>query len=293
MNPVLEYLPRNAGESFVTRHFDYLYYPTPWHFHPEYELVLVTESTGKRFIGDAISEFKPGNLALISPYLPHHYRNDPKYYDRKSRLIACSIVVHFKEDSFGEHFFKLPESEKIQQLLNRSTKGLDVGGKTNKIIGKKLSDLVEAKAFDRWLLLLDILNTMSGSQDLSYICKEVITGQNSTETNRMNRVINFVVKNFNRDISLSEAASIAHMAENSFSRYFSQRTRKSFTHFVNEVRLNHATRLLSDTSKNITEVAMDCGFNNLSNFNRQFRKLYNQNPTTVRNLHQQNNAQAF
>jgi len=285
MKPVLEYLQGNVGESFVTRHFDYSYYPTPWHFHPEYELVLVTASTGKRFIGDSISEFRPGNLALIGSYLPHYYRNDRKYFEKNSRLKARSIVVHFKEDSFGEHFFKLPETEKIQQLLIRSMKGLDIKGQSNKMISKKLFELVEAKAFDRWLLLLEILNILSNSKDLVYICNEVITGQNPVETNRMNRVIDFVIKNFNRDISLSEAAAIAHMAENSFSRYFSQRTRKSFTGFVNEVRLSKASRLLIETSRSITEISMDCGFNNLSNFNRQFRKLYNKNPQQVRKIH--------
>jgi AraC-like DNA-binding protein len=285
MKPVLEYLPRHVDESFVTRHFDYYFYPTPWHFHPEYELVLVTESTGKRFIGDAISSFKPGNLALIGPYLPHHYRNDQKYFEKNARLRARSIVVHFKEDSFGRQFFELPESEKIRQLLNRSFKGLEISGKTNPIIRKKLFELVEAQAFNRWMLLMEILNILSESKDLRYICNEVITGQNPTETSRMNRIIDFVIKNFHREIALSEAAAIAHMAENSFSRYFSHRTRKSFTGFVNEVRLNHAFRLLAETNKSITEISMDCGFNNLSNFNRQFRKLYNKNPMMVRKLH--------
>src|SRR5882724_6003018 len=124
MKPVLEHLPLEPEESFVVKFFDYDYYPTPWHFHPEYELVLVTESTGKRFIGDSISEFKPGDLALIGSYLPHHYRNDPKYYEKKSKLKARSIVVHFKEDSFGENFFRLPETEDIRSLLSRSMKGL-------------------------------------------------------------------------------------------------------------------------------------------------------------------------
>ena len=287
MKPVLEYLPREDGESFVTRDFEYAYYPTPWHFHPEYELVLVTESTGKRFIGDSISEFKPGDLALIGPYLPHHYRNDPKYYEKKSKLKARSIVVHFKEDSFGENFFKLPETEDIRSLLSRSMKGLQVSGKTNLLIRKKLIDLVETRAFNRWILLVEILHILSRSQDLRFICNEVIRGQNPTETIRMNRIIDFVISHFHMEISLSEAAAIAHMAENSFSRYFSQRTRKSFTGFVNEVRLNHASRLLAETNQSITEISMNCGFNNLSNFNRQFRKLYNKNPMAVRKLHNQ------
>lgn len=285
MKPVLEYLPRNAGESFVTRHFEYDYYPTPWHFHPEYELVLVTESTGKRFIGDSIGEFKPGDMALIGPYLPHQYRNDSKYYEKSSILKARSIVVHFKEDSFGDHFFKLPEAEKIKKLLTRSYKGLEVSGRTNHLVSKLLFELVEAKSMNRWMLLLEILHILSDSGDLENICNEVIRGQNPLETNRMNRVINYVIKHFNREISLSEAAAIAHMAENSFSRYFSQRTRKSFTAFVNEVRLSHASRLLAESHLSITGIAMDCGFNNLSNFNRQFRKLYHKNPMAVRKLH--------
>lgn len=284
MKPVLEYLPRNSGESFVTRFFDYNYYPTPWHFHPEYELVLVTESTGKRFIGDQVSDFKPGDLALIGPYLPHTYKNDPQYFEERSVLKAKSIVVHFKEDSFSESFFLLPEAQKINSLLARSFRGLSITGKTNTLISKKLHTLIDARGLNRWLLLLDILNTLSESKDLSYVCTGVITGKNQNETIRMNRIIDFVIKNFNREILLSEAADLANMAENSFSRYFSQRTRKSFTSFVNEVRLNHASKLLIETDKSVTDIGLESGFNNLSNFNRQFRKLYNKNPLMFRKL---------
>jgi transcriptional regulator GlxA family with amidase domain len=123
------------------------------------------------------------------------------------------------------------------------------------------------------------------SKDLAYICTGIITGQNQRETTRMNKIIDFVIKNFNREIALSEAADIANMAENSFSRYFSQRTRKSFTSFVNEVRLNHASKLLIETDKSVTEIGMDCGFSNLSNFNRQFRKQYNNNPLSFKKLY--------
>ncbi|WP_428329341.1 AraC family transcriptional regulator [Mucilaginibacter sp.] len=285
MKPVLEYLPKNSGESFVTKFFDYQYYPTPWHFHPEYELVLVTESTGKRFIGDHISNFKPGDLALIGPYLPHTYKNDPQYFEDNSNLRAKSIVVHFKEDSFGFNFTDLPEAQKINSLLARSIKGLSVTGETNKLISKKLHELVAAKEFSRWLKLLEILNILSDSKDLELICNNVIMGQNPNETDRMNKIINFVINNFGREISLSEAADLANMAENSFSRYFSLRTRKSFTGFVNEVRLNHASKLLIETSKSVTEICMECGFNNLSNFNRQFRKVYQKNPLNFKKLH--------
>jgi AraC-like DNA-binding protein len=244
----------------------------------------VTESTGKRFIGDQVSDFKPGDLALIGPYLPHTYKNDPQYFEERSVLKAKSIVVHFKEDSFSESFFSLPEAQKINSLLARSFRGLSITGKTNTLISEKLHTLIDARGLNRWLLLLDILNTLSESKDLSYVCTGVITGQNQNETIRMNRIIDFVIRNFNREILLSEAADLANMAENSFSRYFSQRTRKSFTSFVNEVRLNHASKLLIETDKSVTDIGLESGFNNLSNFNRQFRKLYNKNPLMFRKL---------
>jgi AraC-like DNA-binding protein len=286
MNPVLEYLPRQFGESFVTKYFEYDYFPTPWHFHPEYELVLVTESTGKRFIGDQVSDFKPGDMVFLGPYLPHTYQNDPQYLENQSALKAKSIVVHFKEDSFGDHFFSLPETQRVAGLLNHSSRGLSVSGITNELVSVKLHELLTAKGFSRWLLLSEILHILSLSNDLHYICNNVITGQNPAESKRMNKIINFVLTNFKREISIAEVADIANMAATSFSRYFSQRTRKPFTAFLNEVRLNYASKLLIETSKSVTEIHLEAGFNNLSNFNRQFRAVYQSNPLTFRKLYQ-------
>ncbi|HEY4195474.1 MAG TPA: AraC family transcriptional regulator [Mucilaginibacter sp.] len=282
MKPVLEYLPKNSGESFVTKFFDYHYYPTPWHFHPEYELVLVTESTGTRFIGDHISDFQPGNLALLGPDLPHLYRNHAAYYQPESTLRAKSIVVHFKEDSFGDNFFDLPESQHLRGLFNRSIKGLEITGETNRIISEKLFELIALNGLPRWLKLLEILNILAESQDLNFITSNIITGNNNLESSRMNKVLDFVYKNFQNEITIDEVADIASMANNSFSRYFSQRTRQSFTSFVNEVRLGHATKLLIETHQSITLVSLECGFSNLSNFNRQFKNLYHQSPHNFR-----------
>jgi hypothetical protein len=104
MKPALEHLPKDKDHSFVVKFFDYNYYPTPWHYHPEYEIVMVTESTGKRFIGDHISDFNPGNLAFLGPNIPHTYKNDAKYYKEGSSLRAKSIVIHFTESSLGNDF---------------------------------------------------------------------------------------------------------------------------------------------------------------------------------------------
>ena len=134
MKPVLEYLPLERDHSFVVKYFDYKYYPTPWHYHPEYEIVLVTESTGKRFIGDNFSSFAPGNLAFIGPNLPHTYQNDEAYLQPDSNLRAKSIVIHFSEESLGKDFLNLPEAQALLNLFNRSVNGLDVTGDTAVVV---------------------------------------------------------------------------------------------------------------------------------------------------------------
>jgi hypothetical protein len=181
MRPVLEHLPLEPEESFVVKSFDYGYYPTPWHFHPEYELVLVTESTGKRFVGDNISHFKPGNLAFIGRDLPHLYRNDPDYYQPGSALRARSIVVHFSQSTFGEHFLEMPEARKLNALLARSARGLDITGATNQAVAGKLHELCRLHGLPRWIKLLEILDILSESEHYCYISSTHLRGQNELE----------------------------------------------------------------------------------------------------------------
>jgi len=278
MKPVLEHLPKKTEESFVVEYFEFNFYPNPWHFHPEYELVLVTESFGKRFIGDRISDFMPGNLALIGPNLPHLYRNNDEYYHNKE-LKASSIVVHFQESSFGENFFSLPETKALQALFSQSCRGIDIKGETNKVLSAKMQELILLKEFPRWFKLLEILNVLLVSDEYEYISGSGVKWSSEKESERMGKVVNFVMKNFNKDISLADAADIANMAENSFSRYFSQRARKPFVKYLNEVRLSHACKLLIEEKLSVVEICYECGFNNLSNFNKQFKQVQKVSPS--------------
>jgi AraC-like DNA-binding protein len=289
MKPALEHLPLDTGESFAVRNFDYEYYPTPWHYHPEYELVLVIESTGQRFIGDNVREFGPGDLAFIGPNLPHLYRNDARYYAGRSELRARSIVVHFLGSAFGDSLFSLPESKIIRSLLDRSVRGLDFTGRTNASAAVLMKELVRLKGFDRVLCLLQVLHllAMADERECRAISGQMITGQNDTESERLHKVFEFVMNNFHREIRMAEAAALVCMAENSFSRYFSRRTRKPFSQFVTEYRLNHASRLLTEEQVSISDICFTCGFNSISNFNKQFRKVYHMNPLNYRKLYRQ------
>ncbi len=284
MKPVLEHLPKENEESFVVKYFDYSSYPTPWHYHPEYELVLVTESTGKRFIGDNITNFAPGNLAFIGPNLPHTYQNDEVYLKAKSKLRAKSIVIHFSEESLGKDFFSLPESQPIKNLFNKSVKGIDVIGQTNTTISKKLHEIIHLSGLKRWFCLMEILVMLAESKELSSICKTSLIGNNEKESKRLSVVMNWILQEYEKDIRIAEAAAMCGMSENAFSRFFSQRTRKTFSGYITELRLHKACKLLKENELSVTSICYDCGFNNVSNFNRQFLKEYKMSPVKYRKL---------
>lgn len=282
MKPKFEHLPLEENESFVVKHFDYNYYPTPWHYHPEYELVLVTESTGKRFIGDTITSFKPGDLALIGSNLPHLYKNDPEYYSPQSALRAKSIVVHFSEASFGPGFFALPESVGIKHLLSAADQGLEITSQTNQEVSALMHALLNLNGLQRWLKLLEILSLLSSATDLSYISKNGIQGKNELENERLSRIFDFVSANYKREIKLKEVADIVTMAENSLSRFFSQQTRKSFSTFLTEYRLGQASKMLIEGRESVIHICYESGFKNLSNFNRLFKNQYHISPLQYR-----------
>ena len=284
MKPALEHLPKEKDNSFVVKFFDYNYYPTPWHYHPEYEIVMVTESTGKRFIGDHISDFHPGNLAFLGPNIPHTYRNDERYYEERSAMRAKSIVIHFTESSLGNDFLELPEAKPLQEQIEKSLHGLDVFGETHDSISKKLYAIVKLSGLKRWLCLVDILLELSESKTLSSITKTTHIGYNEKESKRLCSVFDWITSNFEKDIKLAEAAQIAQMNENAFSRFFSLRTRKTFSGFVQELRLQKAAKLLVENDMTITEVCYECGYNNVSNFNRQFLNHYQMNPMRYKKM---------
>jgi AraC-like DNA-binding protein len=284
MKPALEHLPKEQNQSFVVKSFDYNYYPTPWHYHPEYEIVLVTESTGKRFIGDHISDFQPGNLAFLGPNIPHTYQNDEKYYEEGSTLRAKSIVIHFTETSLGRDFLELPEAQLLHKLFEKSLNGLDIYGKSEQKVSKKLFDIVSLSGLKRWLCLIEILLEIAESKEVSPITKAAHIGSNEKESKRLCDVFDWITTNFEKDIRLSEAACIAQMNENAFSRFFSKRTRKTFSEFVQELRLQKAAKLLIENDLTITQVCYECGYNNISNFNRQFLNYYQMNPMRYRKI---------
>jgi AraC-like DNA-binding protein len=271
-----------VDESFVIGRFEYTYFPVPWHYHQEVELLYIRESYGTRFIGNRMQEFKAGDFVLIGQNVPHLYRNEDSFYGGEHPERARSQVLHFLPESLGSGFLELPESVVIKKLLKRSQLGLDIKGRANNE-GKKLFDrMFDTHGLHRWVLLVELLLLLAESDELQTIAQEsmALSGLNPSDTDRLGRVFEYVFINYKRDIRLSEVAELISLTESSFSRYFKQRTKKNFMDFLTEVRLNEACKLLVNNNATITEICYESGFNNISNFNRHFKKHYGLNPRT-------------
>ena len=282
MRPQFHKLPLSADCSFLFMGWECNYFDKPWHFHKEYELVLIDKSEGTRFIADQVSHFKDGDLALIGANIPHLYRNNEEYYKNKG-LVAKSIFIHFTDDFLGSPFFDLPEMKLVRRLLDRSSLGLEVLGKANKYVKKKLMEMKEETPAKRLLSLLDILIFLSSSNDLKYILSSGFTASNSNDTDRINIVLQFIMEHYTNDIYIEEIASKLNMSVASFSRYFKYHTRKTFSQYVTEIRIGYACRLLMEDNYNISEICYLSGFDNLSNYHRHFKKLLGVIPKEYKN----------
>lgn len=265
--------------SFIVKEFLDPYFDPNWHFHPEYQLFCVLEGRGTRFIGDHIKPFMPGDIVFLGPNVPHLWRSDDQYFKKDSGLEVHGVVVYFKEDFLGRDFFERQEMALIKHLFEKAARGLDISGETKSILHKKMQGLVAKEGFESVLSLLEILHILSVSDDYKYISSLGFTNNfKQSEAERMHIVHEYVMQNFRQEISLSTVAGLANMSPSAFCRYFKARANKTFSDFVNEIRIGHACRLLIEKKLSVTQIAYECGFKNISNFNRQFKSIVNESP---------------
>lgn len=270
-----------VAASFIVKKLVEPHFDPNWHFHPQYQLFLVEEGTGTRFIGDSIKPFGPGDLVFLGPNLPHLWRSDQIYFDRQSELKTRGIVVYFTEDFLGNDFFARQEMAPIRQLLDQARQGLEWTKHTRSRAETALHHLTnQAVGFDRVLSLLALLNDLSRATDYRYLTSPGYTNTvKPTETDRMQLVHDYVLGHFPDDLSLDTIADLAGMTSPAFCRYFKTRANKTFSEFVSEVRIGHACKLLMNGKLNITQISFESGFRTLSNFNRQFKDITGQTPS--------------
>ncbi|MCJ7812806.1 AraC family transcriptional regulator [bacterium] len=231
-------------------------------------------------MGQHIKEYEGCHVFLTPPYLPHAFRIDDTYYKMKSKLEEDIIVLYFRKDIFEMNVFQLPEMFSIRQLMDLSKRGFKIDGKTQSLISEKMHLIPELTAIKRVICLLEILYIISNSSELEPIVEESFVKQfiilNSD--GRIQSVYNYIIENIKNSISLDKAELVANMSKTGFCRYFKTTTGKTFSSFVNEIRIDYARRLLIEGKSNVTQIAYECGFHQPSYFDCIFKVITHKTP---------------
>ncbi len=276
-------LPKEFDKSFIVFTERGEYFPCPWHYHPEYEFVLVNKSTGRRMVGDHIGYFDENDLVFMGPSLPHVWVNDSSYVQGKAKNEADAVVVHFVDDFLGEHFLSLPELDPLKKVLDLSRRGLVIQGKTKKEINQRMNGMIGESGLKRLSSLFAIFDILAHSTEYEPLASpNYMQHTQGYYSDRFSKITDYILRNFQREITLSEVASEASMAITTFCNFFKEHYRMTFVEYLNTIRIGHVCKLLADSDDNVVTIAYECGFNNLANFNRQFKKLKGMSPSEYR-----------
>ncbi len=255
-----------------------------WHYHPEFELTYVIKSEGMRFVGDSIQHFEEGDLVLVGANLPHCWQNDDVGSEDQEH---CDLVVaQFSRSSFGEYFLGLPENRAISSMLERANRGLVIGGSAGEAVKQILLSLDGQQKGMRLVKLLECLQYIAESNELEELASAAYTiEKDEFHGRRISKIVRYVRDHLSEDIKQPILADIVGLTPQGFSRFFRAATGQTFVSFVNTVRITEACRQLVNSDKDITIIAYDCGYANLSNFNRRFREMKEVTPSKYRKLH--------
>ena len=267
--------------NLIAPHFD-----PSWHFHQEYQLVVVLKGTGTRFIGDDISHFEGGDMVLTGSNLPHVWRNDDEYFQNKGLETHC-IVIYFSLDFMGDSFLHKEEMENISELLIKAKRGLEIIDEARDCVREMMQNMLHQKGFNGVLSLLQILNILSTSKQLKFINKKgYLNTVSDSDSKRMSSIHSYILTHYKGAIRLDNVARIANLSPTSFSRYFKAHTNKTFSDFIAELRISLACKLLQRNDLSIIQIAHECGYRTLSNFNKKFKEVAGNNPLKYRKKYQ-------
>ncbi|WP_400261401.1 AraC family transcriptional regulator [Sphingobacterium sp. SG20118] len=244
--------------------------------HVNFEIALLENCVGKRFIGDHIEDFKGDELVLLGSYLPHCWQ----YYNTiNNKRPADATIVHFYPDFLGKDLLTKPETIHLNQLFDNASKGVLFSGTIVVEAKEILYQMLGATGFTRAVLMLQLLDKLALSNSYKTLSSPSFNVvETSTEANRINRVFDYIFKHFKEDISLQDVASVIPMSTSAFCRFFKMQTNRTMVEFIKEIRIGHAAKLLMEGNHNITETCYKSGYNNISNFNKHFKDVKGSSP---------------
>lgn len=274
----LEKISHDDGVGFVADYINDM--GGLWHFHPEYELVLNIKSNGTRIIGDSVELFDVYDMVLIGGNIPHswnYYKSDKNLPDKHG------IVVHFSMSSLGDTLLAQHEMHCVKELLEQADRGIGFSVEDAKKTEKHLIQMISNKGIDKIIDFFNILRIMCSAEKKVFLCSENYKQAYDERGNKkMADVYTYIRENYFKPISLEKISKIAKMSPFTFSRFFKKNCGAGFVEYLNRVRTNKACYLLRETDYQVHDIAVECGFASISNFNKQFRKTEGISPRDYR-----------
>ena len=278
MRPQLLKVSKGPDRSFSVRRDLVPHVNNRWHYHTEVELIHFKKGEGTQFIGDNIKRFKPGDVVLVGSNLPHYWRFDEAYFEESASLKSDVRVAHFSEVFWGSAFLDLPENKSIKTALEKAKRGIQVTGQAKQKVAEILEQLLHAEAIQRIILLMEALSIIGSATQVNLLSSIGFQLSKAAESDRINAIYEYSVKNFKRKIHLEEIAEVANISPNSFCRYFKSRTRKTYSRFLIELRVGHACKLLIENTHCFQHLCYESGFNNFTSFHKYFKMNTGKSP---------------
>lgn len=266
--------------SFIARKHFHDEAPSRIHSHKNYEINFVISGSGRRIVGNSISRFEDGDLVLLGPELPHCWDTSEADGDKQ----PTSIVIHFYEGLISSDFFNIPELEEVEALLKKANVGIWFKGRKIRQVQTILERLIHLSGLESYIELLKLFNVLLQIKEFEFLSDVAYSPSYVKDLEKINLVYEYVFKNLETGIRQDEAAALLHMTPGAFCRYFKKKTSRTFMDYVKQVRIRLAAKMLAETEKPISQICYESGYNNIANFNHQFRSVMNKTPSDYRKV---------
>ncbi len=268
-------------KPFVIRKISLPSFSTDFHFHNECQLVYVVSGTGTRIIGDSVESYQEGDLAFVGPNVPHVWYS--KTSDNQEDTMAVSLALFINPVTVAENLKPFIDTQALATFFEQSARGINIVGAKREVISTILQEAIHQKEVSLLASFLKIVELLMDSEDIIWLNDaSLLKTYSSNNQGRVSKLMHFIQENFRTEITLEQAASVADLQLHSFCRFFKQLTHHTFSDFLNEVRIGFACKLLQQSDLPITQVAYECGYSNISYFNRTFKKIHGVSPRDYR-----------
>ena len=285
--PTLKKIGEGTNNVLEIMHVNAAHFYPYWHYHPQYEIMLIEKSSGTRYVGDSITPYGDGDVTFMGANIPHLFRSHPEYFDVKSKKRAKATVLYISDAFVNSDFFSLREMLAISELMQLSQRGLLIAGPSKAEIVRRIHKIANESGMQLLIDFIELLYFIACKKEYKVLSSLGFTHTlDKNDLSRLNRIFDYLLKNFHNNITLEDVSEIAYMSTTSFCRYFKERTNKTLITFLNEIRIGQACKLLIENKNmNVSQICYECGFNNLTNFDIQFKKLKKMNPLAFREMY--------